>query len=44
MIILEKVKDTFKKCEIGSVFSRQEIIDRVVQKHGCNPSDLLPEN
>lgn len=42
--ILEKVKDTFENCEIGTVFTRQEIIDKVVLKHGCNPSSIIPSD
>lgn len=42
--ILEKVKDTFENCEIGTVFSRQEIIDKVVLNYGCNPSSIIPSD
>lgn len=44
MNILGKVKNTFKECAIGREFSRQEIIDRVVEKHGCNPSSIIPSD
>lgn len=44
MNIQEKVKDAFKEYEIGSEFSRQEIIDRVIQKHGVNPSSIIPSD
>lgn len=38
MNILDKVKDSFSMCEIGSEYSRQEIIMRVVQTlcSNCN--------
>ena len=42
--ILEKAKNTFENCEIGTVFTRQEIIDKVVLKHGCNPSSIIPSD
>lgn len=44
MNILDKVKDTFKECVIDTEFSTQEIIDKVVQKHGCNPSSIIPSD
>jgi hypothetical protein len=44
MSILKKVNDTFKECKIGTEFSRQEIINRVVQKHGCNPGSIIPSD
>lgn len=42
--ILEKVKDTFKDCAIGTVLTRQEIVDKVVLKYGCNPSSIIPSD
>lgn len=44
MTILDKVRDTFKNCEIGSELSRQEIINKVVIKHGCNPGSIIPSD
>ena len=44
MTVLEKVKDTFRNCEIGTEFSRQEIINKVVLKHGCKPGSIIPSD
>ena len=44
MNIHELVKDTFINCEINSLLSRQEIIDKVVLKHNCNPSSIIPSD
>lgn len=44
MTILDKVKDTFKNCEIGTEFTRQEIVNKVVIKHGCNPGSIIPSD
>lgn len=44
MTILDKVIDTFKNYEIGTEFTRQEIINKVVIKHGCNPGSIIPSD
>ena len=44
MNILEKVQDSFNGCESGTEFSCREIIDKVVQKHGCNPGSIIPSD
>ncbi|WP_019229976.1 HNH endonuclease [Sedimentibacter sp. B4] len=44
MTILDKVRDTFKWCEIGNEFTTQEIINKVVLKHGCNPGSIIPSD
>lgn len=44
LTILEMVKDAFKDCEIGTVLTRQEIVDKVVLKYGCNPSSVIPSD
>lgn len=44
MNILEKVQDSFNDCESGTEFSCREIIDKVVQKHGCNPESIIPSD
>lgn len=44
MTILDKVRDTFKNCEIGTELSRQEIINKVVIKHGCNLGSIIPSD
>ncbi|MDW5300143.1 MAG: HNH endonuclease [Sedimentibacter sp.] len=44
MTILEKIKDTFKDCQIGTEFTTQEIINKAVLKHGCNPGSVIPSD
>lgn len=44
MTILDKVRDTFKDCQIGAEFTTQEIINKVVIKHGCNPVSIIPSD
>ncbi len=44
MTILDKVKDTFKYYDIGTELSRQEIINKVVMKYGCNPGSIIPSD
>ena len=44
MTILDKVKETFKDYEIGTEFTRQEIINKVVIRHGCNPGSIIPSD
>lgn len=44
MTILDKVIESFKDCEIGTVYSRQEAISKVVSKFGCNESSIIPSD
>lgn len=44
MTILDKVRDTFKGYQIGTEFTTQEIINKVVLKHGCNPGSIIPSD
>jgi len=44
MTILEKVKDTFAHCALGTVYSRSEIIDMVKTKHGVNEESIIPSD
>jgi hypothetical protein len=44
MIILEKVKDTFEQCEIGTELSWKEIIRKVIIKHGGNSRSIIPSD
>lgn len=42
--IFDMVIDTFKDTPEGSEFTRSEIINLVVTKHGCNPSSVIPSD
>ena len=44
MTILEKVKETFKDCRIGTIFSFGEIRSMVIHKFGCNPESVIPSD
>lgn len=44
MTIIEKVRDTFINCEIGTVYLRSEIIEMVHSKHGINRSSIIPSD
>ena len=42
--ILDKVIDTFKDTPINTELTRSEIIRRVTEKHGCNPTSVIPSD
>ena len=42
--IFDMVIDTFKNIPINTLFSRSEIINLVVSKHGCNPTSIIPSD
>lgn len=44
MNIPDKVRDTFLDHQIGTEWSRQEVIDTVIQKHSCNPKSVIPSD
>ncbi len=44
MTVIEQVRECFKDCKIGTEFTRQEIIDRVCEKYGTNPTSVIPSD
>lgn len=44
MTIIDKVRDTFLGCEVGSIFTRREIVDMVRTKHGINEGSIIPSD
>ncbi len=40
----EKFVKAFQGCQIGTLFSRSEIVYRVVNKYGCNPTSIIPSD
>lgn len=44
MIIIEKVRETFARCEPGSIFTRSEIIHMVKTKYRVNESSIIPSD
>ena len=44
MTILEKIKEYFLNCEIGEIFTRNEIIEMIHKEYGINKSSIIPSD
>lgn len=44
MSINDKITDSFKNVEIGKIFKRQEIIDKVLELYEVNESSIIPSD
>lgn len=44
MTIIEKVRETFSKCEPGTIFTRSEIINMVKTKYSVNEGSIIPSD
>jgi len=44
MTIIDKVRDTFVGCEVGSIYSTKEIKDMVRTKYGTNDGSIIPSD